>query len=108
MKYCKMENLIKKLQDEAGLSEDQAIKVVSIVKDYMDKEGLDIDWEKFFKGKTDDFLEKAKGLFQNVSKQTQDYADKVADKVDDIADKARKGAHDLSQKAADFFGEGEK
>lgn len=100
-----MENLIKKLQDEVGLTQDQAIKTISVVKDYMDKEGLEIDWEKFFKGKSEDFVEKAKGLFQNMSKQTQSYTDKIVDKVDDFTDKARKSAHDLSQKAADFFDE---
>ncbi|MDR2947953.1 MAG: hypothetical protein ACK5KL_08530 [Dysgonomonas sp.] len=93
-----MENLIKKLQDEAGLTTEQAVKAVSIVKDYMDKEGLDIDWDKFFKGKTEDFLSKARNLFSDVSKQTQSYTDKFVDKVDDIADKARK-------KASDFFDE---
>ncbi len=100
-----MENLVNRLQNEVGLTEDQAIKAISVVKDYMDKEGLDIDWEKFFKGKSEDFLEKAKGLFSNVSKQTQSYTDKIVDKVDTFADKARKSAHDLSQKAADFFDE---
>lgn len=98
-----MENLIKRLQDEAGLTQDQAIKALAVVKDYMDKEGLDIDWEKFFKGKGEAFFEKAKGLFASASKQTQSYADKLSDKVDNISDKARKSAHDLSQKAADFF-----
>lgn len=100
-----MENLIKKLQEEVGLTQDQAIKSISTIKDYMDKEGMEIDWDKFFKGKTDDFLSKAKGLFFNVSKQTQNYTDKIVDKVDNFADRARKGAHDLSQKAADFFDE---
>ncbi|NDV94972.1 hypothetical protein D0T84_08585 [Dysgonomonas sp. 521] len=93
-----MENLIKKLQVEAGLTEDQAIKAVSIVKDYMDKEGLDIDWDKFFKGKSEEFLDKAKGLFADISKNTQSYTDKFVDKVDELADKARK-------KASDFFNE---
>lgn len=98
-----MENLIKRLQEEAGLTQDQAVKAISVIKDYMDKEGLDIDWSKFFKGKAEDFKEKAKELFSNVSNQTQSYSDKIADRLDDLADKARKGAHDLSQKAADFF-----
>jgi len=98
-----MEDLFKKLQDEAGLTQEQAVKAVSVVKEYMDKEGLEIDWEKFFKGKAEDFKEKAKNLFSNVSKHTQDYTEKFTDKVDDFADKARKSAHDLSQKAADFF-----
>lgn len=90
-----MENLIKKLQDEVGLTQDEAIKTISIVKEYMDKEGLEIDWDKFFKGKSEDFIEKARDLFANVSKQTQSYTDKIVDKIDDLADKARKGAHDL-------------
>lgn len=97
--------LIKRLQTEVGLTEEEAIKSISIMKDQMDKEGLDIDWEKFFKGKTEDFLARAKVLFSNVSKQTQSYTDKLVDKVDGFADKARKSAHDLSKKAADFFDE---
>ena len=72
-----MENLIKRLQEEVGLTEDQAIKTLSVVKNYMDKEGLDIDWEKFFKGKAEDYLSKAKDLFDNLSKQTKEYTDKV-------------------------------
>jgi hypothetical protein len=93
-----MENLINKLQREAGLTEEQAIKAVSVVKDYMDKEGLDIDWDKFFKGKTEEFINKAKDLFSDVSKHTQSYTDKFVDKVDEFADKARR-------KASDFFNE---
>ncbi|MBK5721189.1 hypothetical protein JGH11_09940 [Dysgonomonas sp. Marseille-P4677] len=100
-----IDELIKRLQTEVGLTEDEAIKSISVMKDHMDKEGLDIDWEKFFKGKTEDFLKKAKILFGNVSKQTQSYTDKLVDKVDDFADKARKSAHDLSKRAADFFDE---
>lgn len=98
-----MEDLIKRLQEQAGLTQDQAIKAISVIKDYMDKEGLEIDWSKFFKGKAEDFKEKAKELFSNVSSQTQGYSNKIVDKFDDLAEKARKGAHDLSQKAADFF-----
>ncbi|MFV0417668.1 MAG: hypothetical protein ACK5KT_02895 [Dysgonomonas sp.] len=98
-----MENLIKKLQEEAGLTQDQAVKAISVIKDYMDKEGLEIDWSKFFKGKADDFTERAKELFANISDQTHNYSEKIADKLDDFAEKARKSAHDLSQKAADFF-----
>ncbi len=98
-------DLIKRLENEVGLSEEQAIKTISIIKEQMDKEGLEIDWEKFFKGKTEDFLEKAKSLFSSVSKQTQSYTDKLVDKVDEFADKARKGARDLGQKANDLFDE---
>ena len=90
-----MENLIERLQEEAQLSRDQAIKSVSIMKDYIDKEGIDIDWDKFFKGKSEDFVEKARGFFSTVSKQSQSYTDKIVDRIDNFADKAKKGAQDL-------------
>jgi gas vesicle protein len=86
-----MEKLIEKLKEEAQLTQEQAIKAISIMKDYMDKEGMDIDWEKFFKGKSEDFIVKARSLFSTVSKQT----DNIVDKIDDFADKVKKGAQDL-------------
>jgi len=100
-----MEDLIKRLQYEVGLTEEEAIKTLSIVKDHMDKEGLKIDWNKYFKEKSEEFLGKTKSAFNDASKQSRSYTDKIVEKVDDLADKARKSAHDLSQKAADFFDE---
>ncbi len=90
-----MEKLIQRLQEEAQLTQEQAIKAISVVKDYMDKEEMDIDWEKFFKGKSEDFIEKARSLFSTVSKQTHSYTDNIVDKIDDFADKVKKGAKDL-------------
>lgn len=98
-----MENIIKRLQEEVGLSEEQAIKTLSIVKDFMDKEGLDIDWNSFFKGKYEDLTDGLKDLYKKVAGQSHTYTDKISDTVESFADKVRKGAHDLSQKAADFF-----
>ena len=100
-----MVDIIKRLQEEVGLTEDQAIKSLSVIKDYMDKEGLEIDWGQFFKNKYEDLSDNVKGLYDKVTKQSQGFTDKIADKVEDLASKARKGAHDLSQKAADFFDE---
>ncbi|MFV0538421.1 MAG: hypothetical protein ACK5M3_13800 [Dysgonomonas sp.] len=90
-----MEKLIERLQEEAQLTQEQAIKAISVMKDYMDKEEMDIDWEKFFKGKSEDFIEKARSLFSTVSKQTHSYTDNIVDKIDDFADKVKKGAKDL-------------
>lgn len=90
-----MEKLIERLQEEAQLTQEQAIKAISVMKDYMDKEEIDIDWEKFFKGKSEDFIEKARNLFSTVSKQTHSYTDNIVDKIDDFADKVKKGAKDL-------------
>lgn len=90
-----MEKLIERLKEEAQLTQEQAIKAISVMKDYMDKEEIDIDWEKFFKGKSEDFIEKARNLFSTVSKQTHSYTDNIVDKIDDFADKVKKGAKDL-------------
>lgn len=90
-----MEKLIERLQEEAQLTQEQAIKAISVMKDYMDKEEMDIDWEKFFKGKSEDFIEKARSLFSTVSKQTHSYTDNIVDKIDNLADKVKKGAKDL-------------
>lgn len=98
-----MENLLKRLQEEAGLSEEQAVKVVTIVKDFMDKEGLEIDWEKFFKGKYGDLKEQAKSLFDVISHKAREYSDKIEDKVEDLTIQAKRTARDLSQKASDYL-----
>lgn len=98
-----MENLVRKLQEEVGLTEEQAVKSVIIMKEFMSNGGVDVDWDKLFKLKYEEFANKAKDIYSNVSKQTQSYTDKIADKVDKLAVKAKKSAHDLSVKAADFF-----
>lgn len=98
-----MDNLLKKLQDEVGLTPDQATKSIKVIKDFMDKEGLDIDWDKFFKGKYESFLDKVKNVYGNVSKSADSYTDKLENVADDISDKAKKVAHDLTKKATDFF-----
>lgn len=98
-----MENIVKRLQDEAGLTEEQAIKALAVVKDFMDKEGLSIDWSKFFKNKYEDLTDNLKDLYKKLTGQSQGYTEKISDTVDNLTSKVRKGAHDISQKAADFF-----
>lgn len=73
-----MEDLIKELQEKAGLTRDQAIRAIEVVKDYMKNSDAEIDWEKFFKEKLEDLREKVKTT-----------TSKVVDAVDDIADQAR-------------------
>lgn len=103
-----MDKLIDKLREEAGLTEEQAIKVLSIVKEHMDNSDLKIDWNKFFKGKFDEFTVKFQELSNKVNEKAEPYVDKVADVVDELMVKAKKGAHEFSQKAADFFDEEKK
>ena len=47
-----MENLIKRLQNEAGLTEEQAHKAWEIMRDFLDEEGF-VDYNKIFKDKYD-------------------------------------------------------
>lgn len=98
-----MENLIKKLQDEVGITEEQAIKAITLIKDFMNKEGMDIDWESFFKGKYEDLKEDAKSFFDKLSDKAKEYTTKVSDKVEDLSTDAKRKARDASQKAEDFF-----
>jgi len=98
-----MENLLKKLQEEAGLSEEQATKALVVIKDFMDKEGFEIDWEKFFKVKYEDLKGQAKSLFDTISAKATEYSAKLEDKVEDITVQAKRTARDLSQKASDYL-----
>lgn len=98
-----MENLLKKLQEEANLSEEQSIKVMSIVKEFMDKEGLDVDWDKFVKVKYDDLKDQAKSLFDTLSHKAKEYSDIIEDRVEDLTIQAKRTARDLSQKASDYL-----
>lgn len=103
-----MEDLLKKLQEEVGLSEDQAVKTMKIFKEFMDKEGLDINWDKFFKGKYEDLKDQAKSLFDVFSKKANEYSNKLEDKVEDLTIQAKRTARDLSQKASEMLDDDKK
>lgn len=96
-----MENLIKRLQDEAGLTQDQAVKALGIVKDFMDKENLKIDWNAFFKGKYEEFSQ----MFKELPDKAHPYKEKISETVDSAVSKVRKGAYEITKKAADFLDE---
>lgn len=89
-----MENLVKRLQTEAGLTEDQAVKAIAVMKDFMDKEGLTIDWNNFFKGKYSDFKDQTKSFVAYMS-------NKVSGKVEDMSTQAKRAARDFSKKVYD-------
>ncbi len=92
-----MENLIKRLQEEAGLTEEQSFKALSVVKDFMDKENLDIDWEKFAKGKFEDMKGSVSSLFHKVSEKAGDWSDKISDTLKDLSDQAEQKIKDISK-----------
>lgn len=98
-----MDNLLKRLQEEVGLSEEQAAKALTVVKDYMDKEGFEIDWEKYFKEKYGDLKDQAKTFFDVLSKKASEYSVNLEDKVEDITIQAKRTARDLSQKVSEYL-----
>ena len=100
-----MENLIQKLQDEAGLTEEQALKAVTVVKEYMDDEGMSIDWNKFFKGKYNEFVDRTKSFVNEVSGKVDDFSDKVSDKIEDMSIDAKRAVRDFSKKVYDKLDE---
>lgn len=96
-----MENLIQKLQDEIGLTEEQAIKTIAVVKEYMDAEGMSIDWNKFFKGKYNEFVKRTESFVNKVSNKVDNFSDKVSDKMEDMGTEAKQTVRDLSKKIYD-------
>ena len=98
-----MENILQRLQDEVDITERQAIKVIAVIKEEMENGNLDIDWNKFMKGKYGDFLDKAKHVFGDASEEVSKLTGNLSEKADTFADSAREKLRDLSQKAADYF-----
>ena len=98
-----MEDLLKKLQEEAGLSKEQSVEAVKIVKEFMDKEGIEIDWNKFFKERYENLRGNTKTLFDTLSDKAQKYSTKLEDKAEDLTIQAKRAVRDLSQKASDYL-----
>ncbi|MDL2290187.1 hypothetical protein LJB95_02150 [Paludibacteraceae bacterium OttesenSCG-928-F17] len=92
-----MENLIKRLQNEAGLTEEQAHKAWEIMRDFLDEEGF-VDYNKIFKDKYDEFKDSTKSFITDVSGKAEDFGEKVADKVSDMSIHAKRMARDFSKK----------
>lgn len=92
-----MENIIEKLQKEVGLNEDQAVKSLKVIKEYMDKENLQVDWEKFFKGKYEHFKDSVSTFFSKISDKAEDWSDKIGDKVEDLTTDAKQKMKDVSK-----------
>lgn len=103
-----MEDLLKKLQEEVGLSKEQSVEAVKIVKEFMDKEGIEIDWNKFFKEKYENLRGNSKTLFDTLSDKAQKYSTKLEDKAEDLTIQAKRAVRDLSQKASDFLDDNKK
>lgn len=97
-----MDELIKKLQNEAGISEQEAISSISIIKKYMDEHRPEINWERFFIEKHNCITEKTKELYAEMIRKTREYSDKIEEKAEDLTLKAKRKANNLNRRATDF------
>ncbi|MCD7971354.1 MAG: hypothetical protein LUG18_01625 [Candidatus Azobacteroides sp.] len=98
-----MENLLHRLENEAGLSQQQAVESMRVMKSYLDDEGANVDWNHLFKGELEDGKEKADGFFDNLADKTRDMADKVKDKLQDWGHDAKDQAQDVASDADNYL-----
>ncbi len=93
-----MDSLVSKLQNEVGLTEEQAKKAMSCIRSYMIENDL-VDWDNFFEAKARDVSEKAQKAWNELTGKTVDWNEKI----NDWADKANKMIKEARNKAADFI-----
>lgn len=91
-----MENLLTRLQKEADLTEDQAKKAVMVVMDFMDKEGMDVDWNKYLSGKFEKFKDQSQDFFESLAQKTKEYSNSIGDKAEDLLTEAKRKIRDIS------------
>ncbi len=95
--------LIRKLQDEVGLTHEQAKLAVACIREYIIEKQGDPDWDTFLKVKASNYAEKAKETGQQLSEKANHLRDKAIDALDDFSDKTQEKIKDLRSKAADFI-----
>ncbi len=109
-----MENLITKLQEEVGLTSEQAQNAVECMKKYMLENDMVPDWDDFFRAKAQKMTDKAKETYAHVSEKVSenskewtekinDFTEKSSTAIDELSDKAAEKIKDLRNKAADFI-----
>ncbi len=98
-----MESLVTKLENEVGLSHEQALKTIGCVRSYMIENDLELDWEEFIESKAKKMSESAKQAWYELSGKSQTWADKAQDTIEEWSDKAKQTIKDARNKAADFI-----
>ncbi len=73
----------------------------------MEKEGIIIDWEKFFKAHYEKYMQQSKDFLEQIKTKTNSLSEQIGDKLDELTDKAKDTARDLSKKIYDKLSEEE-
>lgn len=96
-----MDNLVTRLENNAGLTEEQTIDALAVVKDFMDQQNLSIDWKTYLKGKYTKIVNRTKKIDHAPEIHVQepvDFSDRVVREVDDISETVGKNVDDFSDK----------
>ncbi len=94
-----MKDLITRLQNEAGLDNDQARKAVGIFRDYLVECDDDPDLMEALKVKATHAAKTAKSKYEDFTEQAENVVDKVGDTVTSMANKAGDKAEELLDNA---------
>ncbi|MCL1942506.1 MAG: hypothetical protein FWF54_03030 [Candidatus Azobacteroides sp.] len=100
-----MDTLVTKLRNEVGLTYEQAIHSITCVKEYLQENGPEPDWDAFLCHKAKTFSDSAKEKLDLLTRKAQDITEKMIETMDDWADKtgAKEKIKDARYKAADFI-----
>lgn len=97
-----MENLIKKLETEVGLTNEQALKAIKVFQEYMKDNDLTIDWGDFLKAKSEKVSEATQKAFGQLFGD-DDWFEKASKNLDSFTDKAKQKINEARNAAADFL-----
>lgn len=97
-----MENLIEKLETEAGLTTEQALRTVKVVQEYMKDNDLTIDWSDFLKAKSEKVSKATQDAFNQLFRDS-DWLDEALENVNAFAEKAKEKINQARNAAADFL-----
>lgn len=107
-----MKNLVDRLMNEVGLSEEQARKTASIFRDYLIECEDDPDLVESMKIKAAQAAKTAKEKYENLTDQAEEAVKKVGEKITDagdkaeeVLDKAKKKLKVVADKLSDFLAE---
>lgn len=105
-----MQELIQNLKDRAGLTDEQAVKAIDTVKDFVKSKlpaAIAGNVDNWFTGlgaaapqpKKEGFVDKAEDFLDDVSDKVEDWTEKAKDKAEDIMKEAK-------DKISGFFDKG--
>ncbi len=89
-----MENLLTRLQNEAGFTREQARMAVGIFRDYLVENNDDPDLLEALKIKSKQTINKVKTTYEDLADKTGDWADRMEDKAEDWADQMEEKVDD--------------